>query len=197
MTTRRASRIGAYLFAPALFAVAAMQTSFAQEPHPGIHQTKPGTPAAPNESAAERAGNMDDNSAKLPGRDVNPIDTRITVQSRPPRPPAPGASNFVARNAIGLPVAPHEAIPSSNGEPLGPSAAAAPSARPSGTGSVPNAKRIIGEAPGAASNSALAGLRAGGIDGTSLVCPALAPSGLGGPAKTAVGINGSTFRPRH
>jgi hypothetical protein len=40
-------------------------------------------------------------------------------------------------------------------------------------------------------------LSSGRIDGARLIRPALAPVGLGGPAKTAVGINGTTFRPKH
>ncbi len=36
----------------------------------------------------------------------------------------------------------------------------------------------------------------GKIDGTGLVRPAVAPSSLGGPAKAAAGINGTTLRPK-
>lgn len=35
------------------------------------------------------------------------------------------------------------------------------------------------------------------IDGAGLIRPSLAVSGLGGPAKTTAGINGTAFRPKH
>lgn len=39
--------------------------------------------------------------------------------------------------------------------------------------------------------------RAGRIDGTGLIRPALAPARIGGPAKVTAGINGTAFRPKH
>ncbi|MGD0026471.1 MAG: hypothetical protein ABSC37_17925 [Xanthobacteraceae bacterium] len=171
------------------------------------------------------AGAKDVDSIESRARDLNEIDTWITMHSRRPgsrldkarevkpilkigslgnlhvrRAPAPGASNFVARNAIGLSVARHEVIQGPNGERFNfRPPAQSPAAAASGTGSFAAANRGLGgtRIVGQNSSPTVTALSRGRIDGALLIRPGLAPSGVGGPAKVVAGINGTTFRPKH
>jgi hypothetical protein len=105
--------------------------------------------------------------------------------------PAAGRSDLVARNAIGLPVALHENMNGRIGERLGFTAAS-----PRGLAS---ARGLGGANIGRTNPAPIATasvLSRSKIDGAGLIRPALAPSGLGGPAKAVDGINGTTLRPK-
>jgi hypothetical protein len=66
---------------------------------------------------------------------------------------------------------------------------------PTGPGAAPAAPNAVRPNPSPVVVTAAA--TRGKINGTALIRPALAPSGLGGPAKAVVGINGSAFRSKH
>ncbi len=105
--------------------------------------------------------------------------------------PQPGS---VIRNAVGMPTASETSriqtrsvappLPHDGAVGLMPSIPGALHA-PSNFASVPPARARIVLPPAGAP---------GRINGTSLIRPGSAPAGLGGPAKSAAGINGSTFR---
>jgi hypothetical protein len=102
-----------------------------------------------------------------------------------------GAPEPLRHNAIGLPIGnPANGLPNNGGGPGAPRRSSAPEA-PGSAGGV--AQPQIGISGQKAANSAAA-LRHGSINGTNLIHPSAAASALGGPAKTATGINGSTFR---
>jgi hypothetical protein len=173
--------------------------------------------------ATERSSEKDISSTRSRARDANPIDTSITVQPRRPfgRPNkplgwkpvvgsvsprnllgrhahTPGAIDHVRRNAIGMPVVRQETGKSGDREPNGVRTTAPVSAVPGNPAkadvgfdrrtvrqSNPNAP-VVPATP----NRAV-------IDGTKLVRPSTAASGLGGPRKTVTGIRGTAIRPKH
>jgi hypothetical protein len=95
--------------------------------------------------------------------------------------PVAGTPNPVVRNAIGLPIAPHENMNPAAAERLRmPNPGGANSGRPN---------------PGAITTASVSS--SGKIDGTGLIRPARAATSLGGPAKAVAGISGTTFRPRY
>jgi len=107
-------------------------------------------------------------------------------------PAAASASNPIARNAIAVPVGQHENLNKSGAEHFGTAAPAPGSLSESRVFGGPN----LGQPHPAAIASADV-LSRGKIDGAALIRPALMPAGLGGPAKAVVGINGTSFRPKH
>lgn len=129
-------------------------------------------------------------TALSPRRDYGPAKARnaatavkigVPGNSQTRHVPAAGASNPVARNAIGLPIAPHENMNPGAAERLGsPNPGGANSGRPN---------------PAATTTASVSSL--GKIDGAGLIRPTRVPAGLGGPAKAVAGINGTTFRPKY
>ena len=110
------------------------------------------------------------------------------VMPGPPagRTPLPQATPVV-RNAIGQPVIPREKpLAGAKGGPATPEQALRGSGPGAASGPAPPPK-------GSPSAAATAG-SANRIDGTSVFRPSLSVSGLGGPAKVAAGINGTTLR---
>jgi hypothetical protein len=113
--------------------------------------------------------------------------------------PVSGATAPVVRNAIGIPVARHEGTMIGNGVRTGNTVELPRSS----SASVGHAEPLAGAAsplgvhqsPQPTATASVASR--GRIDGTGLIRPALAPSGLGGPAKVAGGINGTAIRPKH
>jgi hypothetical protein len=116
---------------------------------------------------------------------------------------ASGASNRTARNAIAVPITEHEGMARQQGEHIDlPTALHSPAGTP---GIVEN--NAIGLAkpqPGLArpiiwppNKSPIVGPIAvtHGISGASMGRRGVGPAGLGGPAKTVAGINGTTVRP--
>lgn len=118
----------------------------------------------------------------------------------------------VVRNAIGVPVVrpdfPHQAMRSNIGEPVAgrpvagkPVVPNAPSPDTNSTGigrpAEPNSVPTIPHPIATPSPRPNASSGAGRIDGTSLTRRSVAQSGIGGPAKGAGGINGTTLRPKH
>jgi hypothetical protein len=127
------------------------------------------------------------------------------------REPVPASS--VPRNSIGVALAPQRSITASSGGNLRPATAPPVTAgigdhdnigghpdqpdigfkdsRPVATASIPS---VSLPSPTIRSPSIQS---RGKIDGSSLIRASVAPSGLGGPAKTVAGINGTTLRPKH
>jgi hypothetical protein len=128
-----------------------------------------------------------------PGRAHNAV-AKLKIGGNFPahRPAAAAASDPNARNAIAVPVGQHENLNGRGAEHFG---SAAPS-----PGSLIATRAFSGPNLGQPHPAAIASagvLNRGKIDGAALIRPALAPAGLGGPAKAAVGINGTSVRPKH
>ncbi len=109
----------------------------------------------------------------------------------------PERSNSVVRNAIGQPIA--EQSPAGGAKHIGFSVQP-PAAASGGTVGLAKSARAIGglssvrQSPHPVAPASIA--NRGQIDGAGLICPAVAPSALGGPAKAVSGINGTTLRPK-
>lgn len=256
MTKQRVSRVFLCLLAGALSGGAMMAPSFAQDVRPAAPEAAPQRSGPPPRSGADGAGGdakpdhasaARDNggnaatptvdtasgsarpaaNAHYPdNRDLETIDTRITVSPhgfggarknaahaqivKPVTPRdvlahrrfAPGASNSGLRNAVGLPLI-------GNGRPE--QRAGAPgnlSTASRGRGLKLNA--VVERASFARTEERIEpALRKanpivrsmtpnhGGISGTGLKRRGSGPAGIGGPAIAAVGINGSAIRPKH
>mgnify|MGYP001302932453 CR=1 FL=1 len=105
-----------------------------------------------------------------------------------------GPAKPVLRNAIGQIVAPHEAL-ATGGERFGPARQAAAAISSGAIGSAYPGGRIVPNGARQNFSPVVAASLAGRIDGTKLIRPSAAASGIGGPAKR-LGINGTTFRPK-
>jgi hypothetical protein len=182
-------KIGALLLTIVVLGAKTMQPSFAKEPrvgHAGTGESKD----RPAHGAKAKAINPVHGQAK----DTNDI----RAKAAPPRSPgekpnfpenfptwrAPVmAPNSPPRNSIGAAVvAPHENITAFDRQHFGP-ALPAPFVAP-GIGRQPPAP--IASMPGR-----------GAVDGATLIRPAVALQGLGGPAKVVAGINGTKLRSKH
>jgi hypothetical protein len=175
---------------------------------------KGGAITGPN-GVEEHSVAKDFRSSPSGGRDVDGIDTRITVlPHRPDRKsdtvrdtktkfklgvPAsvrgrpllhPGVPALAARNAIALPVAARTDLPRPSGEPRGLSEQ---SSKPSGLN--PGRRRVGLSQIGP--DASVAAYKSGKINGTGLIRPGTAPSGIGGPARSTAGINGTTITSKH
>lgn len=197
--------------------------------HPGTvppddrHESRAEHPRAVDESetAGAAAKNGHVNSVL---KELGPIDTTIAVQPdhtagtsgeasnrkkvltivgpknfQVSRSPAPGVPDLIVRNAIGLPVTPHQLVRGDNGEPFNSSAAHPLAAVTNRAGSIFTASRSIGGMRSAGPILTLTGTPSGNgrIDGTGLIHPGASPMGIGGPAPAIAGINGTAFRPKH
>ncbi len=157
------------------------------------------------------------------GKDSDAIDTRITVQPRrlgrrgeeghikplaprvfrPRRLSADEGSGLVARDAIGLPVAPHDGLKGVGPRHHVPALGHNPAGAPTGFGA--NASGGLARTGGAPGHLPLnanqiarpAALNRGAINGTTIVRPGFGPPSVGGPAKPVAGISGTTIRPKH
>jgi hypothetical protein len=204
----------------------------------------PDNPGAPHGSAKpELRGNTaggkgdgvrvpkDAHAIEKRAKDVDPIDTRISVQPRlhsgralqrqerrtaipalvrrnftPRRQSNPAASGGVARNAIGAPVARHDGERAHDGDHYdGRPAATGAGAPPAGLDRNPSnglvrAVPTVGPAnfgrPNTNQPVSPAVVNRAVINGTGLVHPGSALSGIGGPAKTVTGLNGTTLHPK-
>jgi hypothetical protein len=179
-------KIGPFIVATALLGALPIPASFAEDAAPsGDHRHGSNLSTGPSGSRSSR-------NVK-PGSMIGaPGSTR-----RLPTPPKPPE-----RNAIGQPVAAHDGIHSRNedghalqvhvpavaGPPAG--AAAAGSTEAKTELERPAIARPI---PGPIVSAPI--VQRGTITGTGLVRPNSAPSRVGGPAKVAGGINGTTMRP--
>lgn len=105
--------------------------------------------------------------------------------------PVTAPANTVLRNAIGLPVVRHDAVPGSGPHLANapPAAGFSPAARVASPGAGPGA-------PAGHQNPNIGLAPRGSISGTGMSRSPVAPATLGGPAKVAAGINGSTLRPK-
>jgi len=123
----------------------------------------------------------------------------------PRRPPARGAVNPAARNAIGVPVTRHEGMQERSTESHGVPGQGPPHEVPgnaaSGAGSLSRSdgalERPTIARPSVGPITTVHVPQRGTINGTGLVRRNSAPSGLGGPAKAVAGISGSGIRPKH
>jgi hypothetical protein len=116
---------------------------------------------------------------------------KIVAPDHPQVRHAPSLSAPTARDAIGMPLVRHDVSVGKGGagvgSPVGVGAAATITRPSAGVGGPRHASPMTGgNMPST-----------GRIGGTSLIRSATAPTGLGGPAKTVVGINGTTVRSKH
>ena len=135
--------------------------------------------------------------------------TLAARKSIPRHRPATGPRLPVARDSIGRAVVRPEVTPSIGAEHAGPalrmpakSIGAAPPAGPSNLNRpvwpkplAVGAQHVGAQLQRPVGNAGLASR--GRIDGAALIRPRLAPSALGGPAKTSGGIDGTAFKPKH
>lgn len=201
----------AALLAVAFAGMAAVQPSLAKKAH-GHQAHHASAKAAPSgQSGNTKAANsVGINSTDTIDLGVTPLPPRSALPSDRARETKPSfkiakpedfparraeASTAVVRNALGEPVA-RPAGGLAVGEHFGlrppPAVIAAPHA------AVTVMSRGNPEI-GRQDFDAIASVRtpsSGKIDGAGLIRPSVAPSGLGGPAKTAAGINGTAFRPK-
>jgi hypothetical protein len=210
MPVKRQSPIAICLLAAMLGAVAA-HAAFAQEQQSGGHRAAGSPPGEKDHGEGPKGEGPTAKGAKRPERppDVTGIDTSITVQTRRPAgdhkttisigpkglPPALAhrAPAGVTRNAIGVPVTSGGVTHGSNG---GRPGLASPAQLPAPLPSVTRANQGVGGPKIATPNvqAPVTGLNRGSLSGNSPAHRGLALSGLGGPAKTATGINGTTIR---
>ena len=179
------------------------------------------------EAAAKNA-----NTSVLDGKSPDANDTRITVQSRrlgngldkvgeaKGKVASTAMRNFhrrifstsrastrTVRNAISVPIVPHESVERHDGEyPYSRSVVRNPAAGTPGgvggaTGGLAKTEDSLGRPTVPASNARpvirSVVLSRGTIDGTGVTRPGVGPSRVGGPAKVVSGINGTTIRPKH
>jgi hypothetical protein len=205
MARQRTVKMAAYLFAASAVALTSIQVSMAKKPHLGVHAAAKSTArtADPHGSSKGR-----DHAGERRTENANPIDTSVTVlprrpngatskapygkqgfrvapasRSQPHRLPAPLAVQPAPRNAIGMLVVPHQAAGTSHNPPLGTRVLSQPaplSARAQFGGAIQAMPRT--------------GPNVRGAGGGSFIRPFTPPSGIGGPARTIGGINGTTFR---
>jgi hypothetical protein len=121
----------------------------------------------------------------------------------------PRTPNRPVRNAIGVPVLPHERVERHDNlhpDVLHPGTLSAPHNSPGGTTVAPGnvgsrLTRIEGgagrHAPNANPIVAPAAANRGAVSGTGLMHRNLGPSQIGGPKASVAGINGTTIRPKH
>jgi hypothetical protein len=185
--------VGPFIFAGALLGAVAAQTSFAEgaaqgwDRHQGLNQY------------------AESNGSRSP-RHVNPSLKIGTPGNFPAhRLSTSGAPKFTERNAIGAPVAEHDGIRSRDDESHGlPAHISPPVVQGTSAGEAGGLNESKGgiERPtnphSSASPIVIAPVsQRGTVSGTGLIRPSTTPSGLGGPAKVAVGINGSNIRSKH
>jgi hypothetical protein len=215
---RGKARTCLFLAAAALFAASPMQASMAEDAPASAGVKSPDSNGDSHESGQQLPNESDAGSTDLHAKDANPIDTHTPIQSSPDggrktsgmtanfrlvpssphpwRPPVPGV---LVRNAIGFSASEPEGVKLHTGErrdlPRGlQSWVGATHGLPNG-GRFGNGNTIVAPATG---NLLVhpTNVNRGTIDGTSFRRPAFGPSGIGGPAKSVVGINGTTIRPR-
>ncbi len=206
---RKESGLKIILLAIVLAGASWAQPSFAKEArvhHAGAAKDTAGkTAQRPNSLDAKPSDTLDAGVTALPPRlGVTPDKARSANTGLKLAKPAnfqarraAERSNPVVRNAIGQSITeqgPAVGARHSEAAVQTPAAASGGSAAPAnfarGTGG-PNSARQSSHPVATASI-----VNRGKIDGAGLIRPAVAPSGLGGPAKAAAGINGTTLRPK-
>jgi hypothetical protein len=215
---RGKARICLFLAVAALFAASPMQASMAEDAPASAGVKSQDSGGNGHEGGQQLPNESDTGSIDLHAKDVNPIDTHTPIQSSPdggrktprmtanfrlvpssPHPWRPAVPGVLVRNAIGFPASEPEGVKLHTGErrdsPRGPQSGVGATHGLPGGGHFGNGNTIVAPATG---NLLVHPTNAnrGTIDGTSLRRPAFGPSGIGGPAKSAVGINGTTIRPR-
>ncbi|MGB7098440.1 MAG: hypothetical protein WBD95_06685 [Xanthobacteraceae bacterium] len=197
------------------------ETAARNTPNPGAQSV----PAAGGDAVKSSTGDGAPKEMSV-GGNAEGIDTRITVPPRRSgggrdkiagpkavelvaprnllahRPGVPSGANPVVRNAVGAVVIRHEGFEQHNGERapvVVPSSISATSnstggaigkvTKPQGSFERPTTNSNLIVRPVVVNRSA--------VNGTSLIRPGSAPSGIGGPAKTVAGINGTTIRSPH
>ncbi len=204
-------KIGRYAIAIAFLGIAMPQPGFAKafHGHRGAAATsaaaKPAKAKEPHAGGAVTGASPEAPVPAVPQRpasvaEKNPIGRpKFGEPEKSHVRPVSGDTAPVVRNAIGIPIARREGTMIGNGEHSGntvelprSSSANAGRAEPVGGAGGP---AVVHQGPQPIATASVAGR--GKIDGTGLIRPALAPSGLGGPAKVAGGINGTAIRPKH
>jgi hypothetical protein len=203
-------KVGSLLLGIVLLAAALTQPAFAKE-----HRARGGGPTAPSMTKASGAEDgssrgsqakekIDTDIAAPPSQPAfsadKARDLNASVKRNAPgdfqvrRTPVPGLSEPAARNSIGVAVIPRQIMTPSGGAHLG-SAPQMPVAALSGTPA--SSSEGVGGSNLEREKLPTAPARIPGrgkIDGSGLIRPTLAPSGLGGPAKVAAGIDGTAVR---
>lgn len=205
MARQRTVKMAAYLFAASAVALTSIQISMAKKLHPGVQAAVKSTARTAHPHGASKGPN---HAGERRTQNANPIDTSVTVLPRRPsgakskapygkqgfrvapasrpqphRLPAPIGVQPAPRNAIGVPVVPHQAAGTSHSPPLGMRVLPQPaplSARAQFGGAIRAMPRTGPNVPG--------------VGGGSFIRPFVPPSGIGGPARTIGGINGTSFR---
>jgi hypothetical protein len=188
MTKESGLKIGLYILAVALVGAATMRAGLAEEAHSSTHAAG---------QSHHRSGTADR---------VHPI-AKFGVPGRQHarRLPDQAAPKFVRRNAIGMPLVEHDmsvghaeeghvsprnfSVPAASAGPAIKSGNLANTEGEVGRPTIqhPIENRLVISAP----------QHQGKIDGSRLIRPASAPSGLGGPTKVVAGINGTNIRLKH
>jgi hypothetical protein len=209
-----------YLFfaAVALFAASPMQASVAEDAPASAGVKSQDSGSNGHEGGQQLPNESDASSTDLHAQGANPIDTHTPIQSSPDggrktlgmtanfrlapssphpwRPPVPGV---LVRNAIGFSASEPEGVKLHTGErselPRGPQGWVDATHGLPNRGRFGNSNTIAAPATG---NFLVhpTNVNRGTIDGTSFSRPAFGSSGIGGPAKSVVGINGTMIRPR-
>jgi hypothetical protein len=180
-----------------------------------------GSQSAGAEKADVSLGAKSSPAPNVPAKGLGPADTHLVVpplprstgtpdkarsgsktfkivtpdRSRPLRPPA-GAETIV-RNAIGQTVASHEVITGRAGAPFSRPAPHSPAGGAASTGNAVGTNRGAARVAEPNSTSSVTGPGLRGAIGAGPNHSGTVLSGIGGPAKMAAGINGTTQPPKH
>lgn len=187
MRNTERARIGLCLLAVALLDASVPRTGFADEAGSGTHSTS-----------------VQPNGVRHDAGELKAKDRSWAHRNFPPRHPPAVEPSAVVRNAIGVKVAPHEDSVRGQvvaGRLLQNAAVGSPVVGASvrgGSATTASGSGAQGFAhPAPAPGLVAAPVHRGMIAGTGMTRPSASSSGLGGPAKALVGINGSTIRPKH
>jgi hypothetical protein len=204
-------KIGRYAIAIAFLGVAMAQPGFAKVFHGHRGATARSAAAKPAKAKETHTGGaVTGASPEAPVAGVPQRPASVAEKSPIGRPkfgepershvrPVSGATAPIVRNAIGIPIARREGTMVGNGVHTGNTVELPRSS----SASVGRAEPLAGAASplgvhqGPQPTATASVASRGRIDGAALIRPALAPSGLGGPAKVAGGINGTAIRPKH
>jgi hypothetical protein len=215
---RGKARTCLFFAAVALFVASPMQASVAEDAPASAGVKSQDSGSNGHEGGQQLPNESDAGSTDLHAKGANPIDTHTPIQSSPdggrktpgmaanfrlvpsgPRPWRPPVPGVLVRNAIGFSASEPEGVKLHTGErrdlPRGLQGwVGATHGLPNG-GRFGNGNTIVAPATG---NLLVhpTNVNRGTIDGTSFSRPAFGSSGIGGPAKSVVGINGTMIRPR-
>ena len=212
MSTESGFRIIALALAIALFGALTWRPGLAEEANSAAGAAAPAVENAGPAPGAKDRDAIDTRIAVVPHRPDakrTGLGTASAVRSVSPRNLLsrrvlpPGTSEPGARNALGIPVVGVEGSgqhSGTHGFAVVHSPALGPIGIVGGTSDAPSKPPIFSVRPLHLQPSVIASpttLSRGSINGTGFTHRGVGPSGIGGPAKTVAGINGSAIRPAH